>query len=210
MEKNMKIIMPIVYIGIILLMILSVLLLISGIKRFINHPNSYNYTLDKVFEGEVMPVIKTENNLIIRPYTSEKVKVGKYYYDYESDFNKQKDSLIYYQNTYMQNTGVEYVCDDIFDVVSILDGEVIGIEDNKIYGKILTIKHNDNLITKYSNIDNILVNIGYKVSQGEIIAKSNKSKIDSNVVSMLHFEVKYKDEYIDPENLYTLKVSDLK
>ena len=110
----------------------------------------------------------------------------------------------------MQNNGVDYSNDEEFDVVSILDGEVISIEDNAIYGKVVTIKHNDNLKSIYSNVKNVLVNIGYKISQGEIFASSDTYKVDTKVKSLLHFEVYYKDNAIDPENLYTMSVSDLK
>ena len=90
-----------------------------------------------------------------------------------------------------------------------MNGEVESIEDNEIYGKIVTIKHNDNFKSVYSNVKDILVTVGYKVSQGEIIAASNSSKIDKEHASLLHFEVYYKGEAIDPENLYTLSVSEL-
>ena len=126
------------------------------------------------------------------------------------EIKKQLDSLIYYENTYMQNNGVDYSNDEEFDVVSILDGEVISIEDNAIYGKVVTIKHNDNLKSIYSNVKNVLVNVGYKISQGEIFASSDTYKVDTKVKSLLHFEVYYKDNAIDPENLYTMSVSDLK
>ena len=86
--------------------------------------------------------------------------------------------------------------------------EIIGIEDNDVYGKILTIKHNENLISVYSNIKNITAKVGYKLSQGEIIGTSNKSSLESSDKTMLHFEVYYKGNALDPENLYTMSVSD--
>ena len=55
----------------------------------------------------------------------------------------------------MQNSGVDYVSANVFDVVSVLDGEIIGIEDSEIYKKIVTVKHSDNLITIYSNLENV-------------------------------------------------------
>lgn len=209
MKKYKMLLIPSVYVLAVVVMVLVTTMLISGIKSFVNSGNSFNYTLSDVFDGDVVPVMRENNEAIVRPYVSNNVKVGKYFYDYEADKTKQKESLILYENTYLQNTGVDYISDELFDVVSILDGEVIGIEENDIYGNVLTIKHNDNLITTYSNIDGILVNVGYKVSQGEIIAKSSSSKLDSTIKSTLHFEVEYKGELIDPENLYTLKVSDL-
>ena len=86
-----------------------------------------------------------------------------------------------------------------------LDRESILYNDN---GKVVTIKHNDNLKSVYSNVDGVLVSVGYKVHQGEIFAMSAKPKLKSDYESMLHFEVFYKESAIDPENMYTLSVSD--
>lgn len=210
MKKYSKIIIPSIYVGVIGVMVVSCLLVVSGVKNFLNERKDYDYTLDKVFIKDTIPVSKNENNMIIKPYTNDKVKVYSYFYDFEGDTKKQLNSLIYYENTYMQNNGVDYSNDEEFDVVSILDGEVISIEDNAIYGKVVTIKHNDNLKSVYSNVKNVLVNVGYKISQGEIFASSDTYKVDTKVKSLLHFEVYYKDNAIDPENLYTMSVSDLK
>ncbi len=210
MEKISKILLPTMYIGIISVMVISVVLVLSGIQTFLNESPAYQYTLDNVFEGNVMPVVKQEPTYesIIKPYLTDNVKIGRYFYDFESDEKKQEESLILYGDTYMQNTGVDYVCKDKFDVVAVLAGEVISIEDSEIYGKVLTIKHNDNLKTIYSNITDVLVTVGYYAHQGEIIAASKKSSIDNNDNSMLHFEVYYKDNLIDPESIYTLSVSE--
>ena len=210
MGKYYKVLLPIFYIGIIGVMVACILLVITGIKNYVEDSNKTKFTLDSVFEDIVEPVNKTESNTIIKPFTSDKVKVGRTFYDYKSEAKKQESSLIVYENTYMQNNGVDYSNDEEFDVVSILDGEVISIEDNAIYGKVVTIKHNDNLKSVYSNVKNVLVNVGYKISQGEIFASSDTYKVDTKVKSLLHFEVYYKDNAIDPENLYTMSVSDLK
>ncbi len=209
MEKYTKYLMPTIYIGVIAVMVVSVMLVVTGVKNYLTEEPKYNYTLDDFFQSDISPVIKTESDTIIRPYIDDGVKVGKYFYDFESDEKKQEDALIYFENTYMQNKGVDYVNDEDFDVLSVLDGEVISVEDNEVYGKVVTIKHNDNLKTVYSNLTNVLVTVGYKVSQGEIIASATSSKLDTTDKSLLHFEVYYKENPMDPENLYTLKVNEL-
>lgn len=208
MKDYVKIAIPFVYVGIVVFMVIISITLLNGVKNYIKEDAIYKYALENVFEDDVVPVMKTETENIVRPYIESNVKIGKYFYDYEGDENRQNDSIIYYKDTYMQNTGVNYINDEAFDVVSVLNGEVIGIEDNDVYGKIVTIKHNDNLITTYSNIEDVVVDMGYNVSQGEIIGTSSISEISDNK-NMLHFEVIYKGEYMDPENLYTLKVSDV-
>lgn len=203
-----KMIVPTVYVLVVIMMSVSIILILQGVTKFINEKTTYKYTLDNVFE-DVVQVGKTNSDSIIRPYIDDGVSIYKYFYDYEADEKSQESSLIVYENTYLQNSGVDYVSDDDFDVVSILDGEIINIEESDIYGKIITIKHNDNLMTVYSSVKDVLVSKGYKVTQGEIIATASKSKLnDKN--STLHFEVYYKNEVIDPENLYTLSIEDFR
>lgn len=209
MKNFTKFLIPMIYIGVVCVMVVSVMLVISGIKSFLNENDNYNYTLDSVFDEDVLPVIKTNSDNMVRPYLSETVTIGKDYYDYESDKSKQESSLILYENTYIKNKGIDYVSNEDFDVVSVLDGEVISIEDNEVYGKVLTIKHSDNLITIYSNIKDILVTVGCKTSQGEIIATSASSKLDKNNKSMLHFEVVNKNIQVNPERVYSLNISEL-
>ena len=208
MNKDSKILLPTFYIGIIAVMVLCATLVVSGVKTYLTNREEMKFTIDNVFDEDTTPVVKTETNTIVKPYIAESVKVGRYFYDFESDEKKQENSLILYEDTYMQNNGVDYVDSKNFDIVAILDGEVISIEDSEVYGKVVTIKHNDNLKSVYSNVDGVLVSIGYKVHQGEIFAMSAKPKLPSDYKSMLHFEVFYKESAIDPENMYTLSVSD--
>ena len=209
MNKYVKILVPTIFIGLSCVMVFAVFLLVSGVKKFSTSVKDYDYTLNSVFEEETIPVINASDSTIIKPYINESVKIGKTYYDYESESNSQENSLIYYENTYIQNNGVDYICENEFDVVSILDGKIISIETSEVYGNIITVEYNDNLKVNYSNVDNILVNVGYEVSQGEIIASSSISKLDTSNNQMLHFEVYFKGNSIDPENLYTMMVSEL-
>lgn len=170
MNKYSKILLPTFYIGIIAVMVLCATLVVSGVKTYLTNREEMKFTVDNVFDEDTTPVVKTETNTIVKPYIAESVKVGRYFYDFESDEKKQEKSLILYEDTYMQNNGVDYVDSKNFDVVAILDGEVISIEDSEVYGKVVTIKHNDNLKSVYSNVDGVLVTVGYKVHQGEIFA----------------------------------------
>ena len=209
MKKYSKFFIPTIYISIILVMVMCVLLVIGGIKAFLSEKPDYEFTLDDVFDGDVLPVIKTESNNIVKPYISDGVKIVRYFYDYKNDKDKQESSIIVFKNTYIQNQGVDYISEEDFDVVSVFDGEVVSIEDNEVYGKVIRIKHNDNLESIYCNVKDILISVGYKTSQGELIAKSNSSNIDKNDKFMLHFEIEYKGEKINPEELYSVNLSEL-
>ena len=207
MIKAKKMIIPSIYISAVVLIVASILLVISSINKYLTIPKDYNYAVDTKFEN-VVPVVETQTT-IIKPYLSEDVKVGKYFYDFEADEERQQNSIIFYENTYMQNSGVDYVSDSVFDIVAVLDGEVISVETDSTLGNIIKLKHDKNLITVYQGIDNIDLKEGNTVNQGTIIGTSGTSKINTNYTTSLHFEVYYNGELMDPENFYTLNIEDL-
>ena len=98
MKKYTKVLLPMVYVGVLLFMVMSSMLIIKGVQNYLKEDVTYKYALDGVFDGDIMPVMKTESNSIIRPYLNESVIVGKYFYDYESDDKKQAESIIFYEN----------------------------------------------------------------------------------------------------------------
>ncbi len=207
MIKVKKLIVPSIYVTAVTIIIASIVLVTTSINKYLTIPRDYNYSIQTEFEN-TLPVVDVENT-IIKPYLSENVTVGKYFYDFEADEERQQNSIIFYENTYMQNSGVDYISDETFDIVSVLDGEVMSIETDATLGNIVKIKHDKNIITVYQGIDNIEIEEGTKINQGTIIGTSGTSKINTNYTTSLHFEVYYNGELIDPESFYTLNIEDL-
>lgn len=202
-----KLVIPTLYLISVALVIGSIFIVVNSVNKYLTVPEDYDYVLDKTFSEDTIPVVSTKNS-IIRPYLSEQVKIGRYFYDFESASENQEQSIIYYENTYMQNSGVDYVSENVFDIVSILDGEVLNVEVDETLGNIIKIKHNDNLISVYEGIEDITLKEGDSVHQGQILGKSGTSKINKDYASSLHFEVYHNGAVIDPENIYTMQVSD--
>ena len=65
------------------------------------------YVSKIIIEEENTPVVAI-NNTIHRPYDNENVKILKDYYDYQDEAVEQENSLIYYEDTYLQSSGVSY------------------------------------------------------------------------------------------------------
>lgn len=158
---------------------------------------------------EDVPVVATEP-IIRRPYSNGGVKVVKNYYDYQGDENVQEDSLVYYGNTYMQNSGVDYGMETEFEVVSILDGTVMEVLDDEVMGKTIKIKHNNDLISVYQSLGSVDVKVDDPVTQGMIIGKSGLSNVSKDLGNHLHFEVYYQGKVINPETCYDKTVLELK
>ena len=92
MNKYSKILLPTFYIGIIAVMVLCSTLVVSGVKTYLLNRQEMKFTIDNVFDEDTTPVVKTETNIIVKPYISDSVKVGRYFYDFESDEKKQENS----------------------------------------------------------------------------------------------------------------------
>lgn len=199
-------VLPTLYV-LILMLIFGTVSLVSTLLKA--NPN-YLYTTN-ILKDITTPVVNTEGNIsegIIRPYTSDKVSVDKYFYDINDTEDKQANSLIYFENTYMKNTGVLYKCDEEFDAVAVLDGTVLNIKEDELLGNVVEIEHNPNLRTIYYSLSEVDVKIGDVISQGEIIGVSGTNHISENLNNLL-FEVYYNGTLINPEDFYDMDVSAL-
>lgn len=153
-------------------------------------------------------VIATKTK-IINPYTDASVTIGKYYYDYKGDSEKQQKSIIYHDNTYMQNSGIDFISENVFDVVSVLPGTIINVKDDELLGKIVEIKHENDYITIYQSLSEIIVKKGDIVNQGQVIGKSGTNELDKEIGNHLHFEFYINGQIVDP-NLYLNKEVNIK
>lgn len=155
---------------------------------------------------EYVPVVNVEDT-IKKPFTDEKVNISNNYYDYKSK-EEQTNSIIYYENTYLQNTGINYKSDEVFDVISILSGEVIEVENEELLGKSVTIRHDNELISVYQSLSEVSVSVGDKVTTGQIIGKSGSCNLITNSKNNLHFELYANGNIVNPEDYYDKKLSD--
>lgn len=155
-----------------------------------------------------MPVVNTEPQ-IIKPYVNESVKVVKNYYDYQADNASQEESIFYYGDTYMQNSGIDYASDAEFEVVSILDGVITEIVDDEIMGKTVKIKHSNDLVSVYQSMGTVDFKVNDNVGQGAIIGVSGENNISRDLGNHLHFELYYKGNVVNPDDYYGKLTSEL-
>ena len=159
-------------------------------------------------QGVIIPTISTTTD-VIRPYNDDNVIAEIPYYNQDGTDKEQQSALIYYENIYMQNTGVMYTSDSEFNCVSVLDGKVKDIKDDTVMGKIVEIENNKNITTIYQSLKEVNVKVGDMLKQGDVIGISGTNSITGNEKSALHFEVYKKGEIIDPEQFYLLSEEDI-
>lgn len=211
MEKR-KLKPQVVYIScslvIILLISVSYLAYFSN-KKLSQAPQDYTY-VSKLFDDNVKSVVSTPK-LIMRPYNNADVKVIKNFYDYKAEEKVQENSIINYDTTYIQNSGVIYGgSKESFDVVSILDGKVTSVKEDKLLGKIVTIEHENKIVSTYECLSEVTVKEKDEISQGTVIGKAGTSNLEKDLGPHVLLEITIDGKYINPEEAIDKQVNDLK
>ena len=148
--------------------------------------------------------------MIVKPFVSSNVSISKSFYDMTDDEVKQQNSLVYYEKTYLQNSGVLYTSSEPFDVVSAYDGTVTNVSKDDILGNYLEVTHNTNLKTIYYSLGEITVKKDDIVKSGDVLGKSGSNKLENENTNSLLFEVYHNGFAIDPEDFYNMSIDDLK
>ena len=208
---------PVMYVLSIAMLLGSVYFIEKLINNQVFQSNDVEEVEDVIHEEELepeesytsdIPVVNTDP-VIMRPYTNGNVKIVKNYYDYQADASSQEGSIVYYGNTYMQNSGVDYGMDAEFEVVSILDGTVTEVVEDDIMGKTVKIKHSNDLISVYQSLGSVDVKENDAVTQGTIIGKSGEANISPELGNHLHFELYHQGTVVNPENYYDKLLGEL-
>ena len=155
-----------------------------------------------------IPII-SETDIIDNPYLETDITIARYYYNSNDEDERKIKSIVYYNGTYMPNTGIDYVKNETFDVISIYDGTVIEVSDAELLGKTVKIRHNSELISVYQGLGEIDVAKGDVVFKGQKIGISGTSKINENLGNHLHFEIYKSGETVDPLLVIGKKIGDI-
>lgn len=106
-----------------------------------------------------------------------------------------------YKNVSKHHTGIDIGANTGTDIYSSIEGNVIEVSSKGNYGKHLKIasKIDSNIVTLYAHCSKILVKKGDKIKIGQKIAKVGST--GNTTGPHLHFEIRYKNDYIDPEKI---------
>ena len=207
-------VLPTVYVLVIAVLFISVSFLGSALQKELQ----YQDLATDVLDDNVTPVIKEEEKTeteitaeskIVKPFTATSVGISKSYYDMMDDEATQENSLVYYEQTYLQNSGVLYSSDEVFDVLATYDGTVTNVSTDEILGNVVEITHNPNLKTVYYSLGEVTVKKDDILKSGDIIGKSGDNLLEGEKDNSLLVEVYYNGNTIDPEDFYNMNIKDL-
>ena len=176
-------------------------------QKFKDNENMEYVDKEIVNDNIYIPVVN-QTNIIIKPYLNEEVTTSKSFYDYNDELEKQENSIIFYENTYMQNTGIDYKYQEKFEVVSILDGTVIEVTNNEILGTTIKIRHDNDLISVYQSLSEPNIKLDDVIVRGQVIATSGTCALYNSEYN-LHFELIHQGKNVNPEEYYNKSTDEL-
>ena len=195
-KKKMKLkLVPLMFLVLVLVpAVIATIVLNLNMKE---EPIDPDYINEEVIE-EILPVIDTTRK-IIRPYTDHAVQILKSYYDYKSDEELQKNSIIVHEDNYIQNNGIDYGTTNEFEVISILEGTVISVkEDDSLMGTV-EVRHENGYVSIYQSLKDIQVKKDQVINQGQKIGTATTNELDKELGNHLHFELLVSGQNVNPE-----------
>ena len=153
-----------------------------------------NSSLEKI----QMPVTDVASTVIKKPF-----------YDVNADEKEQEEALVFYNNRYEPNKGIDIASKDgkTFDVIASLSGNVTKVQEDSLLGNVIEVDHGDGVVTRYQSVTDIKVAVGDEVKQGDVLATASKSQINDEAGTHVHFEIRKDDVALNPIEFMDKQVS---
>lgn len=171
--------------------------------------DNYTYVNSSIISKSIPTISETTEETILKPFSSEKVEIYKKYYDSNASESDRANSIIFYNNTYVQNTGVLYKSSEAFDVTSILDGTIIEIKKDDTLGNVVIVKHSNNIISTYQGLSEVKVKKDQSIKQGDLLGISGKISVEENLENALLIEITKDGKLVNPENMFDKKINEI-
>jgi stage II sporulation protein Q len=197
--------------------IASAALILTGVLWYQSAGNSasdnYKSTdlAGKKYNQPSVAVNRAMENFVMPVKDSDQVVVEKKFYDFKASKDDQEAALVFYNNTYEPNTGIDYAMknDETFDVVAALSGTVTRVDEDSLLGNVIEIEHDKGVVTLYESVKDMKVKVGDQVEQGQAIAMAGQSLLNEKAGTHVHFEIRKDGVAVNPENYFNKPLSEL-
>lgn len=128
--------------------------------------------------------------------------------DFTIGENFDADDVVWFSTLerYKAHLGLDFVTGADVDVLAALDGVVESVEQNELFGVVVTIDHGNNLKTVYMSLgDNVTLKAGDTVTRGAVIGQTSDTMgISMEMGKHLHFEVYADGKQVNPHDYITV------
>lgn len=162
-----------------------------------------------------LPVMKEEESVVIALPDSEKTFISPFVVDanivkqYFDGSDHEIADFTYYEGVYRPNQGIDYAYnDEAFDVVCMMDGEVIESKEDALFGNSLTIQSGEVKIV-YQSLDALYFKVGDKVVQNDVLGKASLNVYNPELKNHLHVVVSVQNTLVNPQNIIGKSVEEI-
>lgn len=197
---------PAVYLGFAALVLTAVLWMQGGQEnaepRDLTEIDSERSAFDA--DEKTVPVLGDSEVFKVPASEDSGVFVQKQYYDAEASTDEQQAALVFYNNTYYQNSGIDYAKEDgaSFEVSAAMSGKVVKATKDQLLGNVVHIEHDNGVVTVYESLDKLKVAEGDKVKQGDKLGTAGTNTFDTDAGVHLHFEVRKDGTPVNPLDVF--------
>lgn len=151
-------------------------------------------------DKDAVPVTSTNEVFQLPVLEENEVEVVGTFFDYESSTEEQTNSLVRYNNYYYQNKGIDLASKEgeSFDVTAAMSGTVVKAEEDALFGQVVHIEHDKDVITIYQSLEGLMVEVGQTVKQGDVIARAGRNLYNSDAGVHVHFELRKDGVPVNP------------
>lgn len=142
---------------------------------------------------------------------NDQAEIVTKFYDYNAEEEEQESGLVLYNNRYYQSKGIDIKVgeDEAFDVVASLSGEVTEVKEDPLLGNVVSITHDNDVMTYYASMGEISVKAGDEVEQGDTLGTAGKNLFGKDNGTHVHFQIRKDGVEVDPEAFFNQPVSKL-
>ncbi|MBF0705272.1 MULTISPECIES: M23 family metallopeptidase [Bacillales] len=153
---------------------------------------------------ESVPVLGDSEVFKVPASEDSGVFVQKQFYDTSASTQEQQAALVFYNNTYYQNAGIDYASEDgaSFEVKAAMSGKVVKVSDDQLLGNVVHLEHADGVVTVYESLEAVEVAEGDKVKQGDKLGKAGTNTFDTDAGVHVHFEVRKDGTPVNPLDVF--------
>jgi stage II sporulation protein Q len=133
------------------------------------------------------------------------------FYDFDAKAEDQEAALVFYNNTYSPSTGIDITLKsgESFDVTASMSGTVTRVEEDSVLGNVIEVEHDKGIVSQYSSVKDIKVEVGDKVKQGDVLAKAGQSMLNEKAGTHVHFEIRKDGVAVNPTKFFDKSLSAL-
>ena len=119
------------------------------------------------------------------------------------------DTLVYMPSVNMWRThnGVDFSASENASVLAVSSGTVSEVTQTTLEGTVVTVTHENGLVSVYKSLSSATVSVGDKVSTGETIGVVGSMMTESGDGVHLHLEMSRDGELIDPLSLIDAEIN---